>query len=99
MLLVLIFDKIRNEVKSMEIESISDNKWKKLLTEDIQYKFKSLALRILLSRLKINIRLSETSKKNEAIENCIFELKKFFNKLSRLPSIQEDLKIIQEEIK
>ncbi len=80
----------------MEIMAISDLKWKRILIEDNPYNFKSLALRILLSRLRINIRLSEESKKKEVIEDCIIELKKFFNKLIKLPSIQEDLKIIKE---
>ncbi|MFX1237324.1 MAG: hypothetical protein ACFFAS_17600 [Promethearchaeota archaeon] len=81
----------------MEFSSISDLKWKGLLTDETNYDFQSLALKILLSRLKINIRLSKEGEKEKNIEQGIEELKKFFVKLIRLPSIQYDLKLIKGE--
>jgi hypothetical protein len=75
----------------MDYVNIPDKVWTDLLTEKIKPQFQSLALKVLLSRLIIEIK---TTKTNDVTGKCVKELKEFLMKNSQLPSLQKDLQMI-----
>jgi len=75
----------------MDYIIIPDKVWLDLLTENIKPEFQSLAFRVLLSRLILEIK---TTKGSDATSKCLRELKEFLRLNSNLPSLQKDLQKI-----
>ena len=75
----------------MDYVNIPDKLWADLLTEKIKPELQSLALKVLLSRLIVEVR---TKKTTEVTNRCLNELKDFYSKNIQLPSLQKDLQMI-----
>jgi hypothetical protein len=75
----------------MDYVNFPDKVWTDLLSEKIKPQFQSLALKVLLSRLILEIK---TTKTTDATGKCVKELKEFLMKNSQLPSLQKDLQMI-----
>ena len=74
----------------MEVPPITNKKWKEILNDEKDYKFKSLAVRILLARLKINVKYARENKVT-IIDKSTMQLRELFVTLIKLPTVQEDL--------
>ncbi len=75
----------------MEIEKIPKQIWIDIITEKINCDYESLALKILLGRLKIDIKHNSSA---EAFQRYADELKSFFIRTQKMPSSQKDLQEI-----
>jgi len=75
----------------MDYVNIPEKLWTDLLTEKIKPELQSLALKVLLSRLIVEVR---TKKTNDVTNHCLKELKDFYSKNIQLPSLQKDLQMI-----
>lgn len=79
-----------NDIDSI-IPPLSDEIWERILCDKLMINFEFLAIKILLARLKLTIKLNpETNLINE----CISEFRNLIVKTRRLPSVQRDLKKI-----
>lgn len=79
----------------MDITNVSDKMCMDLLTEKIKPELHSLAFKVLLSRLILEIKSAKTT---DVIIKCVRELKNFFTKNSNLPSLQNDLQKLERAI-
>jgi hypothetical protein len=75
----------------MDYVNIPDKLWTDLLTEKIKPELQSLALKVLLSRLIVEIKTKKTA---DVSSRCLNELKDFSLRNSNLPSLQKDLQMI-----
>jgi hypothetical protein len=74
------------EEHHMEIPSLQDRIWTDLLTKESLCEFEFLALKLLLNRLKIQVRYDQST-----IQEAAAELRGMFEKFDSLPKIQGDL--------
>ncbi len=72
----------------MKIPLESDPTWRQLIKEEIKPNIKFLGTKILLGRLCLNYRLSNTE---EVLSLGVVELIKFFKSNIKIPKVQEDL--------
>lgn len=77
----------------MNPSNISDQTLKDLICKDLDVEFEFLALKILLSRLRLKAKSDSTP---NAINNSIAELRKLFDRFANLPALQKDLQKIME---
>ncbi|NLY88465.1 MAG: hypothetical protein GX085_02440 [Firmicutes bacterium] len=79
----------------MDLSKIADQTWEDLILKDLDLEFEFLALKILLSRLRLKVKTDSTP---DAIKNSVEEIKKLFARFENLPSAQKDLqRIIKSE--
>ena len=75
----------------MDYINIPDKVWTDLLTEKIKPELQSLALKVLLSRLIVEVRAAKSA---DFTSKYLSELKEFFIRNDKLPSLQKDLQMI-----
>ena len=75
----------------MDIENVPKQVWIDAITGKINCEYESLAVKILLGRIKIDVKYNPSK---EAYEKYAEELKNLFIKSQKLPSSQKDLKKI-----
>jgi hypothetical protein len=75
----------------MEIEKVPKQVWIDTISGKIAADFESLALKVLLERLKLSTKFDSSSK---AFEKCAGELMEFFIKTRNMQSVQRDLQKI-----
>ena len=81
-----------NDINSI-IPPKSDEIWERILCDELMINFEFLAIKILLARLKLTIKLNPEP---NLINECISEFRNLIVKTRRLPSVQRDLnKIIK----
>jgi hypothetical protein len=78
----------------MEIEKVPKQFWIDTITGKISCEYDSLALKVLLERLKLNTKLDSSPK---AYEKSANELRDFFIKSAKIPSAQKDLQKIMSK--
>jgi len=75
----------------MNIPESSNPKWTDIVTGKLTYQFTFLGAKILLGHLLIT---TKNDSSPEKIKKCASELRELFNRNTKLPSVQEDLKKI-----
>lgn len=75
----------------MEIPPITDDRWKELVLGNIDFEFEFLAIKILIFRIRLNIKKNNS---HETIIKSARELRNLFLKTIKLPIAQNDLKKI-----
>jgi len=75
----------------MEIDKIPKQVWIDTITGKIDCEFEFLALKIVLSRLRLNLKHDSST---EAYRKYIDDLKSLFIRSQKIPSAQNDLKKI-----
>ncbi len=77
----------------MDPSQISEQTWRDLILAHINLDFQFLALKILLSRLRLKVKLDPSP---ESLGDSIAELKNLFLRFQNLPAAQRDLQKILE---
>ncbi|NLM37358.1 MAG: hypothetical protein GX202_04450 [Firmicutes bacterium] len=77
----------------MEVEKISKQGWENLLLKDVDYGFNFLALKILLSRLRLKVAMDPSP---VSIQKSVEEIKNLFIRFGNLPSVQKDFQKVYE---
>lgn len=75
----------------MDIDSIPKQIWQDTVKGKIDSNFDFLALKILLSRLKLTVKQDSAP---SVLENSVNELKNFFKKTIHIPQSRQDLQKI-----
>ena len=75
----------------MEIPPLTDRRWKELVIGEINFEFEFLAIKILLFRIRLNLKKDNSPEK---IKKSIEDLRNLFLKTIKLPIAQKDLKKI-----
>ncbi len=75
----------------MEIPPLNDKRWKELVIGNIDFEFEFLAIKILLFRIRLNLKKDNSPEK---IKKSIEDLRNLFLKTIKLPIAQNDLKKI-----
>jgi len=75
----------------MEIPPLTDKRWKELVVGNINFEFEFLAIKILLFRIRLNLKRDNST---EIINKSIEDLRNLFLKTIKLPIAQQDLKKI-----
>jgi hypothetical protein len=75
----------------MNIPESTNKKWEEAIIDNREYKFKFLATKIILGRLRLCYNNNATP---EQIKTCASELRTFFEKNKNIPVAIEDLKEI-----
>lgn len=78
----------------MDPSKIFEKTWSDLISADINLDFEFLALKILLSRLRLKIKLDSSP---ENLRDSVEELKNLFIRFQNLPVAQRDLQKILEK--
>jgi|GEM_PF-876300 len=77
----------------MDLYKISDQTWEDLILEKINFDFHFLALKILLSRLRLK---AKTNSSPQSIRGSGEEIKNLFVRFKNLPAAQRDFQKILE---
>lgn len=72
----------------MDLSKIPEQTWEDLILEPINFNFEFLALKILLSRLRLK---AQNNASPEIIQQSGAEIKNFFVRFHNLPAAQRDL--------
>ncbi len=75
----------------MNIDTVSEKILRDIVTGEIEFKFDFLALKILLSRLLLNVKHDASP---DSVKKAVNELKEFFKKTQNIPLSQQDLQKI-----
>lgn len=78
-------------VKKLHIPQLTNKKWRDLVTGEIDCNFEFLAVKLLLFRLRLNVK---NNPNEDVIKKSTEELHNFFVKKQRIPLTQRDLKKI-----
>ncbi len=78
----------------MDPSSVPDDVWTKLVSTDIEIKLEFLATKILLTRLRRDVRINPSP---ACSERCARELRSLFAKYWYLPKVRNDLKKIMDQ--
>ncbi|MFX1274566.1 MAG: hypothetical protein ACFFBP_10600 [Promethearchaeota archaeon] len=75
----------------MQIPPLTDKRWKELVVGNIDFEFEFLAIKILMFRIRLNIKKDNSP---EIINKSAEEIRNLFLKTIKLPIAQSDLKKI-----
>ena len=70
------------------VPPITDKIWIQLLLNDKKFDFEFLAIKILLTRLKLTVKLNPDP---DIINECAAELRQLFVKTESLPTVKKDI--------
>jgi len=76
------------------IQDITDNTLFRVITESGDVHWNFLALKVIISRLKLKLRMANDS--SEALQECYVELRELFRRSGNIPSAKEDMRIVVE---
>jgi hypothetical protein len=82
------------DLEAVMIPSREHPVWKKIVIDDAQYRFRFLALKILMGRIKMKL---EFERSDNVVESCVDELYDFACQYAEF--IEPDLKPIMDEEK
>lgn len=75
----------------MNLLQISNNVWRDLLSGKVECNFDFLALKILLTRLRMKIAKDASQ---ATLDECIKEFKDYLEKMNHMPVVQKDIEKI-----
>ncbi len=75
----------------MRIPGINDPNWKNIIQNKASYSLESLATKVILGRMNLTC---QNNSSPEVMQNCISELRSFFESNAHLQKVQNDIKTI-----
>ncbi len=75
----------------MELPNVNNPVWRNLLTNQLQVDLNFLGAKMLISKLRVSLKLSPS---NETVEDAIKEIYDLYQKYKDLPNAQKDILIL-----
>ena len=80
----------------IDTKSITDNTLYRLIHESADVNWSFFALKVMITRLKLKLKMSEPNNEEEVLQHCYADIRNLFNKSANIPNAQKDLQIIVE---
>ena len=77
----------------LNIQEITDNTLYRIITEGSEIKWNLFALNVMISRLRLKIKM--TKNQEQAISECIKDLRDLLRRSSSIPNAKKDFQIIE----